>query len=246
MKSKKGKGPPGLKVLPIPPQHLQDNNPATNRNGDVSTASNALVEAISLHDRNATTSENLSASPAATSLPPRASSPPPTGPSVPPRTSPASTSGLSKEPDAPAVTAVDHLVTQDHNVVPDVLENLALEAAGPSSSVVLPDTTDIVHSPEPMDLGPDEPEQPPTSVDHVTAQDDVMAQDARSPVQVDKPEDVAPQLVIGMDDRVEESCPPATEDHPMEDAANRESSSQLDSALEQAVTTRDGANTAGT
>ena len=73
-----------------------------------------------------------------------------------------------------------------------------------------------------------------------------MAQDARSPVQVDKPEDVAPQLVIGMDDRVEESCPPATEDHPMEDAANQESSSQLDSALEQAVTTRDGANTAGT
>ena len=243
MKSKKGKGPPGLKVLPIPPQHLQDNNPATNRNGDVSTASNALVEAISLHDRNATTSESLSAAP---SLPPRVSSPPSTAPSLPPRTSPAPTSRLFKEPDAPAVTAEDHLVTQDPNVVPDVLENLAPEAAGPSVSVVLPDTTDIVHSPEPMDLGPDEPEQPPTSVDHVTAQDDVMAQDARSPVQVDKPEDVAPQLVIGMDDRVEESCPPATEDHPMEDAANQESSSQLDSALEQAVTTRDGANTAGT
>ncbi|KAI0719376.1 hypothetical protein C8T65DRAFT_53968 [Cerioporus squamosus] len=168
----KGKGPPGLKVLPCPPEQLLGLGESTRSGGDARVTASPLSEATSSHTTHVATSQSASVSPAKTSPPPRTTSPP-LAPTSPP-------AGGS---DAPAVTAERPLTTTDNRNSPNAPEDSVLVADTTSVSVVLHETTAIVASPEPMDLGSDEPAVPATEAD------DRIADEATSPIQQDMPDE---------------------------------------------------------
>ncbi len=153
MKKKgKGKGPPGLKVLPCPSEPLQDSRSDSDTGVTASSSSQ-----VSSHATHAVTSQFASASPAKTFPPPH----------TPTR---AGTQTPGEGSDVHAVAVEDSPATTDHpsslNLPGDSESAPVLVAT--TASIVLHDMTEIVASPEPMDLGSDEPEGPASSADSDT------------------------------------------------------------------------------
>ncbi|RPD60163.1 hypothetical protein L226DRAFT_535092 [Lentinus tigrinus ALCF2SS1-7] len=245
VKGKKGKrkGPPGLKVLPIPPDRSQSASGVAEHDSNPRVAANPGMQANSEDARSATTSECPSASPAvaATSLPPHPSSPPSAAASLPPRTPLASTSHPSEGPDVSADPVEGPPASVDQRHTLDATEESIAEAASQLVSVVLHDTTEIAFSPEPMDLGSDEP-GPPSAPDRT-------AQDLQPSEQEDEPGgDVQSQsaAVNRADDRVEEESRPSG---PMGqhdgDVEMREPSSQPDEVPTEAIASAEDASERG-
>ncbi|TFK93654.1 hypothetical protein K466DRAFT_80661 [Polyporus arcularius HHB13444] len=166
-KKGKGKGPPGLKVLPCPPEPLQESRSESDTHAAASTSSK-----VSTHATHAATSQSASASPAMASPPPHTSS-----------SSRAFTHTPAEGSDVLAATVEDSTTTTDHPSTPDVPEDSAPALVATTASHVLHDTTAIVASPEPMDLGSDEPEGPANS-----AKDDI-AEETRPSIQQEQPDE---------------------------------------------------------
>ncbi|TFK87479.1 hypothetical protein K466DRAFT_662975 [Polyporus arcularius HHB13444] len=148
----KGKGPPGLKVLPCPSEPLQDSR------SDIDTGVTASPSSkVSSHATHPVTSQCVSASPAKTPPPPRTATR-------------AGTQTPAEGSDVHAVAVEDSPATRDHPSSPNLPKDSesAPVLAATTASIVLQDTTEIVASPEPMDLGSDEPEGPSSSANSDT------------------------------------------------------------------------------